>query len=264
MYPPNLSIDSAYSPSPLNSSIFSRQRSPILFQLGLLLFSPIQPYQIWLATSLLAYCLLYIAISTFSRIYLRWVRFIPSSALHAVFVTRRARESSEYLFRCCHLHWFQLFYELRVPCTRPSRCCSSNASRVPLSFPPLGRCVGPRPPFCFCYSASFFQFVVYPPLPPTLVALSLPSRQPRVRLPLTRRHRYTFYRLISFLCISAPSAGNHAYGFDLDDDNEWFTFFWLTPFFVFLPLLRQPRVRLRPPRRQRLPHHPQQRRLQQQ
>ena len=42
----------------LNPSIFSRLRYPILFQLAIFLFSPIQPYQLWLATSFLAYSLL--------------------------------------------------------------------------------------------------------------------------------------------------------------------------------------------------------------
>ena len=35
----------------LNPSIFSRLRYPILFQLALLLISPIQPCPLWLATS---------------------------------------------------------------------------------------------------------------------------------------------------------------------------------------------------------------------
>ena len=48
----------------------SRLRYPILFQLALLLFSPIQPYQLSLATSFLAYSLLCIAISSSSRLYL--------------------------------------------------------------------------------------------------------------------------------------------------------------------------------------------------
>ena len=52
----------------LTPSIFSRLRCPIFFQLALLSFSLIQPYQLWLATSFLAYSSLYIDISTFSRL----------------------------------------------------------------------------------------------------------------------------------------------------------------------------------------------------
>ena len=55
-------------------SILSRLRYPTFFQLALLLLSPIQPYQLWLATSFLACSLLYIAISTFCvSICLKWV-----------------------------------------------------------------------------------------------------------------------------------------------------------------------------------------------
>ena len=49
--------------------IFSRLRYPTLFKLALLLLSPIQPYQLWMAPSVLAWSLLHIAISTFSRLY---------------------------------------------------------------------------------------------------------------------------------------------------------------------------------------------------
>ena len=56
--PRNFSVDrTSFLGPPLNPSIFSRLRYPILFQLALLLFSHIQPYQLWLATSFLAYCL---------------------------------------------------------------------------------------------------------------------------------------------------------------------------------------------------------------
>ena len=54
--------------------IYSRLRYPILFQLALLLFSPIHPlvsYDVWLATSFLAYIpsyILYWRFSTFSRV----------------------------------------------------------------------------------------------------------------------------------------------------------------------------------------------------
>ena len=66
--PPNLSMDSISSWFPL---IFfnSLLRYPTLFQLALLLLSPIQPYQLWLATSFLACSLLHIALSTFSSLY---------------------------------------------------------------------------------------------------------------------------------------------------------------------------------------------------
>ena len=47
------------------ASILSRLRYLTLFQLALLLLSPIQPSQPWLATTFLACSLLYIAISTF-------------------------------------------------------------------------------------------------------------------------------------------------------------------------------------------------------
>ena len=56
LYPPNLSMDkcsiSSWFP-PIYPSILSRLRYPTLLQLALLLLSPIQPYQLWLATS---YC----------------------------------------------------------------------------------------------------------------------------------------------------------------------------------------------------------------
>ena len=64
LYPPKFSIGStSFWSSPIFFHIFSTTLS-ILFQLALLLFSPVQPYQLWLATSFLACSLLYIAIST--------------------------------------------------------------------------------------------------------------------------------------------------------------------------------------------------------
>ena len=57
----------------INPSMFSRPRYPILFQLALSLFSPIQPYQLWLATSFLAYSLPHTPLSTFSRLSLFYV-----------------------------------------------------------------------------------------------------------------------------------------------------------------------------------------------
>ena len=50
------------------ASIFSRLFYPMLFHFALLLFSPIQPYQLWLANSFLAYTLLTSGISTFPRL----------------------------------------------------------------------------------------------------------------------------------------------------------------------------------------------------
>ena len=53
----------------INPSIFFRLFYPMSFHFALLSFSPIQPYQLWLATSFPAYSLLTIVISTFSRLY---------------------------------------------------------------------------------------------------------------------------------------------------------------------------------------------------
>ena len=69
---------------PLNPSIFSRLRYAILFQLALLLISPIQPYQLWLATYFLAYYfILPFQLSHVSVL----SGYIPSSAINSALNT---------------------------------------------------------------------------------------------------------------------------------------------------------------------------------
>ena len=80
--PPNISIDSTSSWSP-PESIFSRLRHPILFQLALLLFSPIQPYQLWPAT--LFWRILYFILPfQLPRVSICFSEYIPNSVFSAV------------------------------------------------------------------------------------------------------------------------------------------------------------------------------------
>ena len=65
-------------------SVLPRLRYPTLFQLALLLLSPTQLYQRRLAASFLARSLLYVAVTTFSRLYFVLSGYIPSSALPVV------------------------------------------------------------------------------------------------------------------------------------------------------------------------------------
>ena len=91
LYPPNLSMDGTSSWfnissrfHPLYPSIISRPRYAILFQLALLLLTPIHPYQRWLVTSSLASSLLYIPISIFLKSLLVLSGYILSSALSSM------------------------------------------------------------------------------------------------------------------------------------------------------------------------------------
>ena len=78
------------------------------------LLSPIQPYQLWLATSFLACFLLYIVISTFSRLLFVLCGYIPISSLITVLLVVLAHPINSTFFSYCKLY-FQLFYLFRVP-----------------------------------------------------------------------------------------------------------------------------------------------------
>ena len=83
-----------------------------LFQLALLLHSPVQLYQLWLATSFLACSLLTLAfIQLYHVSYLFRVGTFPVLLLIPY---NSSCLSILSFFSCCHLYCFQLFYELRV------------------------------------------------------------------------------------------------------------------------------------------------------
>ena len=112
LYPSNISMDSISSWFPPMYFMLSHLRYPTLFQLALLLLFPIQPYQLWLATSYLACSLLYTAISTFSRLNMFQVGTFPVLLL---ILHYSSYLNILVLFSSCHKYCFQLFFERRVP-----------------------------------------------------------------------------------------------------------------------------------------------------
>ena len=86
----------------------------ILFQLPISLFSPTQPYQLWLATFSLAYSLTYYTISTYPPLLFGLYGYIPSSALSTVLLA--ALENLLWcLFSCYHLHLFPVVQQSPRP-----------------------------------------------------------------------------------------------------------------------------------------------------
>ena len=114
LYSPNFSMNSISSWfPPISFHTFSTTLSHLIPALALLSRWSIQPYLLSLATFFAACCLLYVAISTFSRLLLVSSGYIPSPALNTVLPV--VLEHPNTFLAAANVYCFQLFYQPRVP-----------------------------------------------------------------------------------------------------------------------------------------------------